>query len=239
LTVRLLVTRPEPNAERTAAALRALGHDVTIAPLLHIEALPDAELGNGPWAAILVTSANAASAIATHPRGAELKNVPVLAVGERSAQAMRAAGFADVISARGDASDLARLAAARLRRGVPLLYLAGADRADDIAGDLSAQNFVVRVAVIYRTVAATALPPAAADALARCIDGVLHFSRRSAQVYVNTARDAGLLEAAVTKPQHFCLSVQIAEPLMQAGAVDVRVAPQPTEAALLEIVGTA
>ena len=68
LSVRLLVTRPRPEAERTAAILRAHGHDVVIAPLLRIEAVTDAEIGAGPWAAILVTSANAAPAIAAHRR---------------------------------------------------------------------------------------------------------------------------------------------------------------------------
>jgi len=237
--VRLLVTRPQSDAERTASALRALGHEPISAPLLHIEVLPDAELGSGPWAAILVTSANAAFAIAQHPRGAELKNLPVLAVGERSAQAMRAAGFVDVISAGGDSGDLARLAAGRLKQSVPLLYLAGADRSGNIAGDLAAQNYAVHVAVIYRAVAEGGLPRVAAEALATGIDGVLHFSRRSAEAYVNAAREAGLLQTAVTKPRHFCLSAQIAEPLAQAGAADIRVAPQPTEAALLEIVGAA
>jgi uroporphyrinogen-III synthase len=239
LNVRLLVTRPQPDAERTAAALRARGHDITMAPFLHIQALPDAELGSGPWAALLVTSANAAFAIAQHPRAAELKNVPVLAVGERSARAMRAAGFADVISAGGDGGDLARLAVERLKQGVPLLYLAGADRSGDIAGDLAAQNYIVRVAVIYRAVAVTALPQAAADALVRGIDGVLHFSRRSAEAYVNAARNTGLLEAALTTPRHFCLSAQVAEPLAQAGAADVRVAARPDEATLFELVGAA
>ena len=60
--MRLLLTRPEPDAQRTAAALRAQGHDVIIAPLLRIEPAPDAEIGTGPWAAILITSANAAPA---------------------------------------------------------------------------------------------------------------------------------------------------------------------------------
>jgi uroporphyrinogen-III synthase len=238
LSVRLLVTRPELDAERTAGALRVRGHAVIVAPLLRIEALQDAEIGSGPWAAILVTSANAAYAILRHPRGAELKNVPVLAVGEHSAQAMRAAGFAEVISAGGDGSDLARLAE-RLKRSLPLLYLAGADRSGDIAGDLSAQNFTVRIAVIYRAIAATALPRAAAEALAGGIDGVLHFSRRSAEAYVNAVRGAGLIEAALQKPRHFCLSAQVAEPLAQAGAANIRIAPLPNEAALIELIPVA
>ena len=32
--MRLLVTRPEPDATRTAETLRARGHDVLVAPLL-------------------------------------------------------------------------------------------------------------------------------------------------------------------------------------------------------------
>ena len=81
VTMRLLVTRPEPDNERTAAALRARGHEVMLAPLLRIEAVADADLGAPPWAAILLTSANGARAIAGHPRRGELLALPVLAVG--------------------------------------------------------------------------------------------------------------------------------------------------------------
>ena len=92
--MRLLVTRPQADAERTAAALRARGHDVVVAPLLRIEPLPDAEIGAGPWAAILVTSANAARAIARHRASRRIaRRLPVFAVGDRSAQAMRDGGF--------------------------------------------------------------------------------------------------------------------------------------------------
>jgi uroporphyrinogen-III synthase len=233
-----MLTRPEPNAERTAAALRARGHSVTVAPLLRIEPV-DAEIGRGPWAAILVTSANAAAAIARHKRFAELKSVPVLAVGERTAQAMRSAGFTEVISAAGAAGDLTRLAAGRLTQDVPLLYLAGMDRSGDIAGDLSTRNFTVCTAVVYRAIAADALPRAAAEALAGGVDGVLHFSRRSAEVFVNTARAAGMTKAALEKPAHFCLSVQVAEPLSQAGAAEIRIAVRPEEAALIELIPAA
>ncbi len=236
--MRFLITRPEPDAERTAKTLRSQGHAVTIAPLLRVETLENVEIGAGPWAAILVTSANAARAIAAHKHVAELRALPVLAVGERSADAMRSAGFADVSSAEGTAGDLTGLAAKRLKRGDLLLYLAGADRSSDIAADLARQNLLVRTVVVYRAVQANALPEAATKALQGGIDGVLHFSRRSAEAYVNAARAAGLSEAAIKKLIHFCLSAQVASPLNQAGAVDVRVAREPTEAALLALVTT-
>jgi uroporphyrinogen-III synthase len=238
LIVRLLLTRPEPDARRTAAALRAQGHNVFIAPLLRIAPMADAPIGAGPWAAILITSANAASAVAAHARATQLRALPVFAVGRRSADAMAAAGFADVTSADGNVGDLARLVAARIEPAARLLYLVGEDRSGDLAGDLRACGFAVEITVIYRAVAATGLPPAAADALASGIDGVLHFSRRSAEAYVNAARAAGLLADAL-KPVHFCLSAQVAEPLAQAGAADIRVAERPNEAVLIALIAAA
>lgn len=234
--MRLLLTRPEADAERTAAALRARGHEVVIAPLLRIEAMADADIGPGPWAAIIITSANAALAIAAHKRVAELRALPVFTVGERSAQAMHDADFAEVTAAGGNVNDLARLVGQRVKHGALLLYLAGADRSGDLAGELSARRFAVRTVVIYRAIAAVTLPRGAVEALARGIDGVLHFSRRSAQAYVNAVRAVGLSEAALQKPAHFCLSAQVAEPLTRAGAADIRIALEPTEAALMALI---
>jgi uroporphyrinogen-III synthase len=233
--VRILVTRPAVDAARTAAALRVRGHEAIVAPLLSIEYLPDAALGEGPWSAILVTSANAAHAIAGHKRRDELRRIPVLAVGRQSAQELRAEGFADVSSADGDVDDLAALVAARLKPPARLLYLAGEERSGDLAGVLRAKNFAVDTVVVYRVAAAATLPAEAATALRGNLHGVLHYSRRSAEAFLSAARNAGLLEAALSKPVHFCLSAKVAEPLREAGAGDVRIAAQPDEAALISL----
>lgn len=232
--MRLLLTRPEPDAQRTAAALRAKGHDVIVAPLLRVEPVSDVAIAAGPWAAVLVTSANAALAIASHGRREELRGVPVFAVGRRSADAMRRAGFTEVVSADGDVADLARLVAERVKPDDRLLYLAGEDRSGDLAGDLHARDLMVHIAVVYRAVAANNLPPEAADALADGIDGVLHFSRRTVEAYINASRRADLLKSAL-KPVHYCLSARVAEPLAQAGAAAIQIAPRPVAAALIDL----
>jgi uroporphyrinogen-III synthase len=236
VTVRLLVTRPEPDAERTAAALRERGHTVFVAPLLRIETVDNAEIGPGPFAAILVTSAHAAAAIIRHQRFAQLRALPVFAVGDRSAGAMRAAGFADVASAHGDVGDLVELAAERIKRRACLLYLAGADRTGDLAGALSDRGFAVSRVVVYRAIAADALPPAALAAIADGIDGVLHFSKRSAEAYCDASHAADFDDRALKQPAHYCMSAQVAAPLTHAGAADIRLAPEPTEAALLALI---
>jgi uroporphyrinogen-III synthase len=233
--MRLLITRPEPDNERTAAALRALGHEVMLAPLLRIEAVADADLGAPPWAAVLLTSANGARAIASHPRLGDLLGLPVLAVGGGTANAAREAGFADVISADGDARDLARLAAERFAGSHrPLLYLAGEDRSGDLAGGLMARGLSVRTVVIYRAAKASSFPPAVRAALEQGrIDGVLHFSRRSVENFVDCSRD--VIKQALLL-EHYCLSERAAEPLRLAGATRIRVAAHPDEASLLALV---
>jgi uroporphyrinogen-III synthase len=233
--VRLLVTRPESDGERTATALRQRGHVVVTAPLLRIEPILDAPLDEQRWGAILITSANAAAAIALHKRKSALLDIPVFAVGDRSAAAMRASGFAKVVSAGGAVADLMRVTVGRLKPEAPLLYLAGEDRAGDLAGALRGKGFIVQTVVLYRAVTAAILPQETAEALAKGLDGVLHFSRRSAEAYVKGAQAAGVLSRALA-PVQFCLSEQIAEPLRRAGAATIRVAPRPNEAALIELI---
>ena len=102
-TMRLLLTRPEPDAERSAAALRQRGHAVVVAPLMRMEPLA-ADLA-GSFAAVLITSANAARAIAAHARAGELRALPLFAVGARSATPRVKPVFANVTSADGALAD--------------------------------------------------------------------------------------------------------------------------------------
>jgi len=233
--VRLLLTRPEPDAARTAAALRAAGHEVLAAAVLRIEPVA-ADLGAGPWAAVLLTSANAARAVAAHPRRDELSRCPVLAVGRRSAEAARRAGFADVVSADGDVAALVALAAARFA-GTRLLYLAGQERAGDLAVDLARHGLDVHTVVVYAAVAQALRPDVQATLAAGAIDGVVHYSPRSAAAFLDGARRAGLMPAVIAGA-HYCLSAAVAAPLVAAGVATVRIAPTPDEPALLGLIGT-
>lgn len=228
--MRLLVTRPEPDATRTAEALRARGHEVVVAPLMRVEPIAG-DIG-GPFAAVLITSANAARAIAAHPRGTELMRLPLLAVGARSAEAARAAGCANVTSADGALGDLVGLAARRFPGG-RLLYLAGEDRAGDLAGELSARGIAVETAVIYRAVALDMLPLAIARELHH-IAGVLHYSYRSAMTLLRLAEGGGVLDP-VLGLTHYCLSDDVTAPLRQAGAKQILAAAASTESALFAL----
>jgi uroporphyrinogen-III synthase len=235
--VRILVTRPQPGSSQTAAALKERGHEPITAPLLQIEILSQVDPDAGPWTAILITSANAMRGIAHLARRDGWRAVPIFAVGDRSAGAARDQGFTNVTSASGNVDGLVDLVAARLGPPARLLYLSGEERSGDLAGALRAKNFIVDVVMVYRMIAARTLPEPAASAIRDGIDGVLHFSRHSAEAFVNAASNAGLLEVALARPVHYCLSNQVAEPLRAAGAANFRIAARPDEASLLELCG--
>jgi uroporphyrinogen-III synthase len=234
--MRLLITRPATEGARTAAALQSQGHEILLAPLLRIEWLA-ADFGPGPWDGVIMTSANAARALGEHPRGDELLALKLFAVGRNTAQAARDCGFRDVVSADGDVSDLLDLLTRSPARTGRLLYLAGVDRTLDLSAPLAPTGTLIDTVVIYRAVAETRLPNEVEAAfVAQQIDGVLHFSPRTAAAFIAAA--APVAPRALALPQ-FCLSAAVAKPLHAAGARDLRIAARPDEAALLELIGEA
>lgn len=231
--MRIAVTRPRADAERTASVLRDKGHEVLVAPLMRVEAI--AAGLSGDWSGVIITSANAPEAIAHNPDASTLYKLKVFAVGDRSAEAARAAGFADVVSAAGDARDLVKLIVQRHAAGaLPLLYLAGEDRAADVVGDLAAHGIKAEMRVVYRAVSAPFSDELIEALSANEIDAVLHYSRRSADNYVAGAKMANIMEAAL-RPRHVCLAESAAAPLVKAGAAQVAIAAHPDEAALLAL----
>src|SRR5690606_24915182 len=109
--VRLLLTRPEEDARPLGERLRAAGHEVLIEPLLKIRYRDAPTLELDGVQALLLTSANGVRALARH---SHRRDLPVLAVGDATACAARAAGFSDVRSADGDVHDLEALVVAQL-----------------------------------------------------------------------------------------------------------------------------
>jgi uroporphyrinogen-III synthase len=190
------------------------------------------------YAAVVLTSANAARAIQVHAQRGRLTLLPVFTVGAHTAEAAHKVGFSDVQCANGDKEDLAKLLSTRFGRDdPPILYLASEDRAGDLELVPSAAKLIT--AVVYRMAKTQSFSAEAISALSRRqIDGVLHFSRRTAQAYIHCAGAAGITDRAIG-PTHYCLSHQVAGPLAAAGAVGIQIAPRPNEAALIELLNSA
>lgn len=219
--IRVAITRAMPDAAQTADRVRDRGGEPVIAPLLTI--IPCAYDTNTEGAQALVfTSANGVRAF-PDLRGARARIV--LAVGEATAEAARAAGFTDVRSADGDVVALAELAKATLdpAKGT-LIHIGGEHVAGDLAGTLQAAGFSVERRIAYAARAAATLP----GAYRQPLDLVLFHSARAAETFVALgAPGAAQLTAA-------CLSPAVAAAASQTTWKRLIVAPAPREAALLE-----
>ena len=240
----VLVTRPQPDDEATAASLRSKGFEVLLAPMLRFEPIAFQDDIDARYGAVIVTSANALRGIEPHLAGHRLLQLPLYAVGEHTAAAARRIGFSKVIPANGDASALrnlmlASVKAKELKKASPLLYLAGADLARDLAGELGERGFTVVTQTTYRMVPLSSLPRETSDAFAaNRIEAVLHYSRRSARAFLESVRAAGVEISALAIPQ-CCISAAVASVVRDAGAPQVITAASPDENALFALLDRA
>jgi uroporphyrinogen-III synthase len=236
--MRLLLTRPDTGADDDplAAALLAAGHEVLRAPLLAVVptgAVP--EFGDAQ--AIIVTSRNGLRNIGGAPFSDAARALPLFAVGPATAALGRALGFSHVIEGTGGAQALAALISAEASPTAgPLIQLSGAEAAFDLEGSLKGRGFDVRRTIVYRTEPATRLPPEVGEALqAGHVDGVMLMSPRTAIVYANLMRDAGL-ETQARQLAHFCLSEAVARNLAALDPVRTAVARSPNSQEMLALI---
>ncbi len=156
----VLVTRPGAEAGALAERLRGMGLTPVVAPLLRIESLP--LRGSGACAAVLVTSGNALPSL--REMGVRMA-LPVLAVGDATAERARSAGFTDVSSAGGDAEDLLALVRRRFPADTALLLATGRGQGAVLTAGLRAGGFRVHRRVAYAARPVGRLPDAAIGAI--------------------------------------------------------------------------
>ena len=144
---RVLVTRPEPGAARTAKRLAAAGYDPVVLPLTRIAPLAF-DFPKGEFDAVILTSAQALRATS----GADLTaltDLPVFAIGETTAQAARRAGFNIVNTAGGSVESVCRLVKSSVRPGARMLYLCGKVRRPDMEAQLQSSGFSITAVETY------------------------------------------------------------------------------------------
>lgn len=225
----MLITRPEPGAAETAARVAALGWCPVLAPALVLAPRPMPPLPAAQ--AILLPSRAAARAIPP-------ASLPVLAVGEGTAEAARARGFTEVLAAEGEAASLITLAAARLDPAAgPLLLAVGRGYSLDLARGLRARGFRVHRRIAYTATEATALPEAAAHAIAMGgTSCALFFSPRSAEASLRQLGAAGLSGRA-REMAAVAISPRVARVLAALPWGAIRIAARPDQDHMLELLG--
>lgn len=233
--MRILVTRPEPDATSEIEALAARGHEAVLSPLLVIEQAKDVAIDLDGTEALIVTSRSALRALSRHPALDAARKLPLFAVGEATTESARELGFAKVIQGPGTGAELAELIAGRTERSAgKLVHLAGETLAFDLKSALEARGFVLSQPVLYRAVPATELAPVALTLIRDGkLDGVILLSPRTAKTFLALLERYG----AVTQGKRlvcYCISEAVAGVLTPLG-FRVRVAAHKREKDVLAL----
>lgn len=220
MTPTLVLTRPEAQSRAIASRLRE-GLRVIVSPAMQIVASGQCPDLSG-YAGVVLTSANAV------PHAPDLHGKPSWCVGEKTAEAARAAGALVRLVAR-DADDLV----ARFEGAGPLLHLRGEHARGHIAERLSSAGIETGEAVIYRQKAL----PLSAEAKA-AIEGdapvVLPlYSPRSARLVGHQLEHVGAAVSAIA------ISVAAAEAWQAETGAAAQVVPEPTGDAMLAAIWSA
>lgn len=230
--MRVLVTRPRPDAETFAARLHALGHTTIIEPLIDIAFLDGPPLDLTGVQALAFTSANGARAAA---RRTTERTISVIAVGPSTAAEAKALGFTNVSESTGEGVDgLNRHIQATLKPAVgTILHATGTVSAGDLKASLAVAGFTVRTERIYEARAAQNLSGAlTAELAANLIGAATFFSPRTATLFA-TLIEAENLASACRSMTAVALSQAVANALHPLVFRDIRVAATPTAEAML------
>jgi uroporphyrinogen-III synthase len=230
--VRMLVTRPEPDAQATLARLDALGIAATAVPVMVRETLDTSLPPPNGFTAMVLTSANAVRSLLDRGVLDQYRHLPVFAVGDRTAREAVEAGFERVSSAAGALQDLIN-AMTIARVPGPIFYPTGKHQSADLAKALAPLGVMVATAKIYDMVAIDALPPEVLAALGSEIGAVLAYSRRSAEIFATLA--ASLPRDRRSGLALLCLSETVAEPLLEARFSRISLADRPDEDAMMAL----
>ena len=237
--MRVIVTRPLPQGDRTAAALAALGHEPVLMPLTEIHPTEPRPLSDDPdgYAMVVATSANAlvhAPLVLTQA----LRDIPFIGVGAATEHAALACGFSDTECTSGNADDLARHIIADLPRGARIAYLCGRVRKPDLEKKLAEAGLEIDTLETYDTVLVSYTTDFLREQFVTgTAQAVLLYSRNAAQRLADLLKPVGVTNVA-DFTSFFCLSEDVTAPLRKAGFPAVAVAAEPTEAALINLLET-
>lgn len=232
---RVLITRPLAAAQawRTVLALRGIGS--MIEPLLSYQAV-QSSFPSIHLQAALFTSIAGVHYLPYAALPAGWQDWPCYCVGQATARAARQQGWRCAAARGANAAELAAwVAQVTTPTHGALLWPCGTHRRPEPQAGLQGQGFVVLPWVVYDAVAQDRLSQNLQNALRRShLAAVLLTSERSARIFGNLLRQAGLLESCRAMSA-LCLSPAVAAATADLPWDSVICGPTPQEDALLTV----
>ena len=239
--MKLIVTRPEPAASKTAEKLLALGHEVVVSPVLEIVPT-ETKLPNDDFSMIIITSPNALRIFAKQDFDQSILEIPIYVVGNSTAQEATDLGFSDVHSAAGNAKNLVELIKSRFvvskidKR--PTLYACGEHSTSGFVDSLLEYGLNIKVWINYKANLVDQLTKNAIDFLT-CGNpvGILLYSSRSAGQFSKVIAQQKN-DYVIENMRIFALSGAVTNALSKDLQKVAKIAKRPDESSLLAMIAS-
>jgi uroporphyrinogen-III synthase len=206
------ITRTRPGADESAGVWRAAGFEPVIAPLLVVQSVPD----SAPLASdlLIFTSKNAIDHI-------QRQDVPVVCVGDATAEHARKAGYVDVISVDGTSKDITAWVKANIKRPAAVCHVSGWHIRGAITEELVKAGYSATRKIVYRSAPRPIWPKTLTSYVAL-------YSPLAARVFAGLA--AGVQLSGLNA---ICISEATAKELEGLRLKSVRIANRPREDELI------
>lgn len=221
--MRILITRPEPDATQMAQALMPLGFSCIINPVLAVSPLPFRETIPDK-AIVLITSKQAIPALVS----LGLHDRLILTVGAQTAQSLVSLGFPQTQAAGETVQELLDFLQSHFSKDQHFFYLSGRDVSCDVPSALAHQGYVCQRTVVYETSFLPLSPTTQMAFKNKEIDGVIFMSLNTVKAFVQSLKDACVPHQVLRSTSAFALSPPIAAALERQPWFRVHTALAPT-----------
>lgn len=245
--MRLLITRTEPEASNLSDLLQKKGHTTYVEPLLRVN-YHQVTAPKDPFQALVVTSSHALYGLQKNWKtwqncqdGPNLSGLPLFTVGETTAKLAKTlqhkCNFNPIYQGSGTAEGLIDTILSHARAGHdPVLHLAGAELAYDMAADLSSHDITLKKLVIYETNPLKKLSLNIKNIIKnKDLDAILLMSPKTARIWARLVKHDALY-SYIEDVKIFCLSQKVAKPLSDLGKLPVKIASAPSRDAFIELI---
>ena len=232
--MRVLITRPEANADELATLLQARGHTTISEPLLTIRFTDGPPINEKGIQALVLTSANGARAAA---RRTAHRDIPIFAVGTSTAAEARTHGFTHISQSNGLGVPglVAHICGSAIAAAGDLLHVTSEHPAGDLSGALATHGFQVKTLRAYISRPPEALSQGLqSEILSRQISAALFFSPRTAGTFSSLVT-AARLDSHCQAISALALSQNVANSLQPLIFRKVLLAQTTSTAAMLDL----
>lgn len=224
----VLITRPEEDSAALAYAVNQKGFPAFCEPFLDVIFYEKEIRELDKYAGVIFTSANGVRAFV---KNNPARDMTTFSVGDHTASELRAEGFKNVKSAKGDVSALAALIA-KQPATVPYLYICGNHTAKDLPALVETHNIIPLA--LYHTEKIDKISENCRNLFEmQVFSHVLFFSKRTAENFVDSIENEGL-QGNLKATKALCLGDSMVECLSVLPWADIIVAKHPNRNAMLE-----